>query len=130
MTYNSEFLKYLTSIMTDEAIAQHVAMSVASIHEYRNQLKGARYLREHGVFQPGLRRHAIAFRHRRLTSFWLTTPDLQRARREYDEGKVELCQGLTTVHGQECWVLYSIPRRQPVKRNRPWFVREECSYAR
>ncbi len=121
MSDNKQLLDFLKSHVDDETISRHIGISPRAVKEYRKQLNGADYLRLHGQFPPGLKPHAVAFRHRLLTNHWIETATLYRVKREYDEGKIELCQGLALVDNEQCWVLYAIPRRNPIKRKRTWF---------
>lgn len=81
---------------------------------YDEQSRGLELTREYSNIPDGLRKHAIAFHYRKYCR-WVVTPEIIEARRSYDEGRTEMCQGLFMVCGEEAWVLFSIPRRTPRK---------------
>lgn len=60
---------------------------------------------------------------------WQDTGPLgvEGARERYDQGLVELAQGRhTDVRGNPWMILYAFPRRQPVRREPPYFHRARC----
>lgn len=66
-----------------------------------------------GRGRPELQPYIVATK--KVSESWDNAlPSLKAARREYDEGKVELCQG----RDGENIILYSIPRRQIINRKK------------
>lgn len=68
--------------------------------------------------RPELRQYIVAIRHADAPG-WQSSTMLDNARRDYDAGMVELCQ----ARDGNNIILYSIPRRVPVKRVHAYFAR-------
>ena len=63
-----------------------------------------------------LRKYIVAIRH--VEGAWPESDALRRARKDYDEGRVELAQGRDGLN----IILYALPRRTQAKRTQAWFA--------
>lgn len=102
-------LSTVRSIAEDEdlvAVLEHRLETKAEPTEYHITPLG----------RPELQKYIVAVRHV-CDPDWPDTPELRKAKADYDAGLVEMAQG----RDGDWFIQYSIPRKRPVKDRIPYF---------
>ncbi len=105
---------------TPEQISHYTNIPVETVNSYNDQLRGRAMLELAGTTVPEtLIPYVVGFRYQ-SNNRWMETLAESRARQDYDDGKVEVCQGKYKVGSKMSWVMFAIPRRI-VDKKRPLY---------
>lgn len=116
------FRRLFESTMSAEQIAHETRLSPSLVKGYHEQYNCHRTLSggSHTIPQ-NMVRHVVGFRYANLGR-WMGTDKERMAGIEYDRGTVEVAQGKFLINGEAAYVMFAIPRKKPVIRNRPYFT--------
>lgn len=95
---------------TNERISQESKIGLPTVIAYRDQAIGIPVVELNSDVPPEKLKSVVGFRYRRLPR-WVYTDSIMHARQRYDDGHVEMAQGLYKVKGEDAWVLFAFERK-------------------